>query len=166
MSAANPSKIVAAAQIVAATRIVTAARSWLATPYHHQASVKGVGVDCLGLARGIWRDCVGPEPWTYQPYSPDWGETGPREVLAEGMGAWLEAIPTAAAQAGALVLFRMERGAIAKHAGILSDAGQFIHAHHRVGVIEEPLTLAWQRRIVFAFTFPQSGTEGGATWPH
>jgi NlpC/P60 family putative phage cell wall peptidase len=36
--------------------IVAAARSWFGTPYHHQASVKGVGSDCLGLIRGIWRE--------------------------------------------------------------------------------------------------------------
>ena len=43
-------------------RIVRAARGWLGTPYHDQASVKGVGCDCLGLIRGVWREVVGPEP--------------------------------------------------------------------------------------------------------
>ena len=64
--------------------IVASARSWLGTPYHEQASLRGVGCDCLGLARGVWRDVVGPEPFPIPPYSRDWGETGPREVLAEG----------------------------------------------------------------------------------
>lgn len=36
--------------------VIAAARSWLGTPYHHQASRKGVGCDCLGLIRGIWRE--------------------------------------------------------------------------------------------------------------
>src|SRR5215207_7343246 len=35
-------------------QIVAAARGWIGTPYHHQASVKGVGCDCLGLIRGLW----------------------------------------------------------------------------------------------------------------
>jgi NlpC/P60 family putative phage cell wall peptidase len=60
------------------------ARSWLGTPYHDQASLRGVGCDCLGLARGVWREVVGPEPFPIPPYSRDWGETGPREVLADG----------------------------------------------------------------------------------
>ena len=48
------------------------------------ASLRGVGCDCLGLARGVWREVVGPEPFPIPPYSRDWGETGPREALAEG----------------------------------------------------------------------------------
>lgn len=27
-------------------------REWLSTPYHHQASLKGVGADCVGFVRG------------------------------------------------------------------------------------------------------------------
>ena len=42
--------------------IVRAARSWIGTPYRHQASLKGVGCDCLGLLRGVWREVVGAEP--------------------------------------------------------------------------------------------------------
>ena len=39
---------------------VASARGWLGTPYHHQASLKGVGCDCLGLLRGVWREVIGP----------------------------------------------------------------------------------------------------------
>ena len=31
------------------------ARLRIGTPYRHQASLKGVGCDCLGLVRGVWR---------------------------------------------------------------------------------------------------------------
>ena len=41
--------------------VVRAARGWIGTPYHHQASVKGVGTDCLGLVRGVWRELYGCE---------------------------------------------------------------------------------------------------------
>jgi cell wall-associated NlpC family hydrolase len=54
-----------------------------------------------------------------------------------------------------LVLFRMKPRAIAKHVGILTGPGAFLHAYERLGVIEEPLTLSWRRRIAFAFLFPQ-----------
>jgi len=50
-------------------RVIGAARSWLDTPYHDQASLRGVGCDCLGLARGVWREVVGPEPFPIPPYS-------------------------------------------------------------------------------------------------
>ena len=56
---------------------------------------------------------------------------------------------------GALVLFRMMPRAIAKHVGILTGPDAFLHAYERLGVIEEPLTPSWRRRIAFAFMFPQ-----------
>jgi NlpC/P60 family putative phage cell wall peptidase len=98
---------------------------------------------------------VGDEPFIIPPYSRDWGETGPREVLAEGArGAMIEIAPEHAG-AGALLLFRMAPRAIAKHVGILTSADSFLHAYERLGVIEQPLTLPWRRRIAFAFLFPR-----------
>lgn len=135
-------------------RVIAAARGWLGTPYHDQASLKGVGTDCLGLARAVWREVVGPEPATVPAYTRDWGEAGAREVLAEGAGSWLLPITVAEAGPGSVVLFRMARGAIAKHVGILTESGSFVHAYQAAGVIEEKLTQAWARRIAFAFLFP------------
>jgi len=134
--------------------VIAAARAWLGTPYHDQASLRGVGCDCLGLARGVWRDLVGAEPQAIPPYSRDWGETGVREVLAEGARAMMIEIPVEQISPGALVLFRMAPRAIAKHVGILTADGSFIHAYDRLGVIEEAMTTAWSRRIAFAFRFP------------
>ena len=134
--------------------VIAVARGWLGTPYHDQASLRGVGCDCLGLARGVWRDVVGAEPQAIPPYSRDWGETGVREVLADGARAMMIEISLAQIGPGALVLFRMAPRAIAKHVGILTAPDSFIHAYDRLGVIEEALTTAWARRIAFAFRFP------------
>lgn len=136
-------------------RVIAAARSWLGTPYHDQASLKGVGCDCLGLARGVWREVAGDEPFSIPPYSRDWGETGPREVLAEGARAMMIEVAPAGAGPAALVLFRMRPSAIAKHVGILTAPDTFIHAYERLGVVEEPLTRLWRRRIAFSFVFPE-----------
>lgn len=140
-----------------ADKVIAAARSWLGTPYHDQASLRGAGCDCLGLARGVWREVVGPEPFPIPPYSRDWGETGPREVLAEGARGCMIEVTLAEAGPGALALFRMRERAIAKHVGILTDCGTLIHARERLGVIEEPFTRAWRRRLAFAFLYPQRG---------
>lgn len=59
-------------------------------------------------------------------------------------------------QPGAFLLFRMRPRAIAKHVGILTAPDRFIHAYERLGVIEEPLTPAWRRRIAFAFLLVQN----------
>ena len=150
----------ASARSTAPARIVKATRRWIGTPYHDQASVRGVGCDCLGLIRGVWREVVGPEPMPVPPYSRDWGEVGPVEVLAETARAAMVEIDLANARIGDVVLFRMRAGAIAKHCGILLGHRRFIHAYERTGVIEEALTDSWCRRIAFAFRYP---TNNGKT---
>jgi len=149
----------ASARNTAPARIVKATRRWLGTPYHDQASVRGVGCDCLGLLRGVWREVVGPEPFDktgpIPPYSRDWGEAGLVEVLAEAARAAMIELDVAEARAGDVILFRMRRRAIAKHCGITSGRGCFIHAYERTGVIEEALSEPWRRRIAYAFRFPE-----------
>jgi NlpC/P60 family putative phage cell wall peptidase len=140
-------------------KVVAEARGWLGTPYHDQASVRGAGCDCLGLARGVWREVVGPEPMPIPPYSRDWGETGPREVLAEGARACMIEVEPSQAGPGALLLLRIGPRAIAKHVGIVTSGNSFIHAYERLGVIEEPLTNSWRRRVAFAFLLPRMKQE-------
>ncbi len=135
--------------------VVAAARGWLGTPYHDQASVRGVGSDCLGLVRGGWRELYGPEPMPIPPYSRDWGETGTLEVLAEAARSAMPELSPTELLPGALLLFRMRTGALAKHCGIVTEPDRFIHAYERTGVVEVPLDPAWRRRVAFAFLFPE-----------
>lgn len=137
-----------------AVAIVNAARSWLGTPYHEQASLKGVGCDCLGLIRGVWREVVGPEPFAMPPYSRDWGEVGVREPILGLARTVMVEVPVDQLEPGALLVFRMQRGAVAKHLGILTEPDRFIHAYERIGVLEAPLRAPWRRRLVAAFRFP------------
>jgi NlpC/P60 family putative phage cell wall peptidase len=132
-------------------RVVDIARTWLGTPYHDQASLKGVGCDCLGLARGIYHEIMGGE--TIQPpaYRRGWGETGRVEILAEGARKFLLEVDVA--EPGCLLLFRMKRKAIAKHLGVLTFDQTLIHSYERSGVREELYTDAWQRRLAFVFVF-------------
>lgn len=139
----------------AAVRI---ARSWLGTPYRHQASVRGAGCDCLGLVRGVWRGLYGNEPEPIPPYSADWGEPDGQEALWQAAVRRLIARPVATNMVGSVLLFRMRDGAIAKHLGIQSVIGPepaFIHAYDRHGVVESPLSEPWRRRVVARFAFPE-----------
>jgi NlpC/P60 family putative phage cell wall peptidase len=140
-------------------RVVAAARGWLGTPYHDQASLRGVGCDCLGFARGVWREVVGEEPLEVPPYSRDWGEIGGREVLAEAAGSIMLPGDPARPEPGMLLIFRMHRAAIAKHCRFVTEmgaeGGRFVHGYERLGVIEEALTESWRRRIAFAFNYPR-----------
>jgi NlpC/P60 family putative phage cell wall peptidase len=150
-------------------QIVAAARGWIGTPYHHQASVKGVGCDCLGLIRGLWRELLGDEPETLPAYTRDWGDvTGSEPLLAVACRHLLPLAHVDLAQPGDMLVFRMQAG-VAKHAGILSAlpafglldrdglyerGGHFIHAVEELGVTEVALTRWWRRRMVAAFSLP------------
>lgn len=134
--------------------IVRAAEGWIGTPYQHQASVKGVGCDCLGLIRGVWRDVYGKEPEAVPAYSPGWAEAARAETLAQAAGRHLTPIPCAEYQAGDVLLFRWREGLAAKHAGIAAGGGFFIHAQDGARVCAVDLTRFWLKRLAFAFRFP------------
>lgn len=138
-------------------RIVTEARTWIGTPYRHQASCRGAGTDCLGLLRGIWRALYAHEPETVPPYSMDWSEPSRDEVLWRAARRHLAPAPPTSAP-GDVLLFRMRDGSVAKHLGIVARTGaapSFIHAYSGHAVVESPLSTPWQRRIVARFTFPE-----------
>jgi NlpC/P60 family putative phage cell wall peptidase len=130
------------------------ARQWLGTPYRHQASLRGVACDCLGLVRGIWRTLYGDEPETPPPYRPDWAEVGGREILLDALGRWLIPIATADAGPGDVLVFRMTPDAVAKHCAILSGDDRMIHAYWGRACVESWLGRWWRARLAAAFRFP------------
>jgi NlpC/P60 family putative phage cell wall peptidase len=136
--------------------VVAEARRWLGTPYQHQASLKGVGCDCLGLVRGVWRALIGPEPEPLPAYRPDWAELGGEELL---LGAAERRLVrrTGEPEPGDVLLFRMATGAPVKHAGILSGPGSMIHTYWGRTVVETPLAAWWRSRLAAVFSFP--GTD-------
>jgi len=149
-------------------RVLAAARGFIGTPYRHQGSRKGIGCDCLGLIRGIWRELYGEEPEDPGPYTPDWAERSVGEPLIEAARRHLRPIAVGNALPGDVVLFRWRTGMTAKHCGVLDtgDAGdgsegsrgggmRFIHAYEGSAVLSSPMPSAWVRRIAAAFRFPE-----------
>lgn len=139
------------------TSVIEAARGWIGTPYVHQASTRGAGCDCLGLLRGVWRECRGEEPLPVPAYTPDWDEAQGAEVLLAAAHACLRAKDRYDEAPGDVILFRMRAGSVAKHLGLQSGIGdepRFIHAYSGHGVVESALTAPWQRRIAARFAFP------------
>lgn len=137
---------------------VLEARTWIGTPYFHQASTKGAGTDCLGLIRGVWRALYGAEPEVLPAYSPDWSEPQGEEVLWRAALRHLRPKALQDAASGDVLLFRMRGGSVAKHLGVQAenDAGpSFIHAYSGHCVLESPLTKPWLRRVVARFEFPE-----------
>lgn len=161
---AGPADLSLAAEGRLGMRVVAAARGWVGTPYRHQASCRGVGCDCLGLVRGVWREVIGPEPERPPAYTPDWAEATGEERMIAAAARHLRRVDIdgadgGAARAGDVLFFRMIARGPAKHAAILVsdrlDGGAVIHAYSGHAVCETRLGDAWLRRLAGVFRFPE-----------
>ncbi len=132
------------------------ARGWIGTPYQHQASLKGVGCDCLGLVRGLWCERFGAEPEQPPAYSPDWAEAGLEETLVQAGRRHLIEVPSLMFEEGDVLLFRWKPHLPAKHAGIATSRATMIHAQEGTSVCEVALNTWWLSRIAFTFRFPEN----------
>lgn len=133
--------------------VVAEALSWLKTPYHHQASLKGVGVDCLGLIRGVYRELYGEQPEEPPPYSPAWGEADNSEMLLRAAERHL-CVPTYTGwKAGDVLIFRVRNALSAKHCAIAVDDARMLHAVSSRGVLITNIG-AWEGQIAGIFSFP------------
>lgn len=133
--------------------IADAARGWIGTPYRHAAALRGVGCDCLGLVRGLWSELGGEALPTLPPYRPDWRDWSHVEALSALAERHLVAADVTV-RPGRILLFRLHGAPWPRHCAIAVTGGRIVHAQERLGVIEAPLTLAWQRRIAGAWSFP------------
>lgn len=133
----------------------TIVRGWIGTPFQHRASLQGVGADCLGLLRGVWREHHGDEPLAIPYYSQDWAETGDGEPLLDAARLIMPEVNMLNARMGDVLIFRIRRGARAKHIGFLSESANgdatFIHSYARFGVVETSLSRPWRSRIAGVF---------------
>jgi len=135
--------------------IVATARSWIGTPYHHQASLKGIGCDCIGLVRGVYRELYGVEPPELHNYSADWGDSNGNEEMVLAAYRYLEPVSLDAMQPGDVILVRWTKERVAKHCMILTDDKRAVHAYNRAPVTEINLSEWWRQKIVYAFRFPE-----------
>lgn len=142
------------APAVSRAEIVRVARAWIGTPYHHQASLEGVGADCLGLVRGVWRELYARDAELPPAYSRDWAEAGGVETMLDAAARHLQPVAAGAAGAGDVLIFRLRDGFVAKHAAIRSGPATMIHAIEGAPVAEVPLSAWWLRHVAGAFRFP------------
>lgn len=136
--------------------IIAEARSWLGTPYRHQASVKHVGCDCLGLVRGVYEALVGTVSNAPHAYSPHWAETGQGEILLAACASHLMQREGEGFAPGDVLVFRWALAFPAKHMAIVSESNRMIHAYDGAAVVETTIGPWWRRRIAGVFAFPNS----------
>ena len=139
-------------------KIVIQARTWLGTPFHHQARLKGKGCDCLGLVIGVvdeleLKDKNGIRLAAYDEVTYSKEPNG--EYLTEKLLSLLDEVPLQEAGAGDLALFKM--GNNPQHLAILSDYEGglgMIHCYAQARrVVEHRLDEDWQKKIVKVFRF-------------
>jgi len=143
------------------------ARLWLGTPYRHQASLRGVGCDCLGLLRGIWRGLYGAEPEPVPPYAATWAESAAPGTDPLTAAATRHLVPAVGATPGPgdVLLFAFRSHLPAHHCAIATGDGAMIHAHDHAAVTEVALTAWWRRHLTGLFRFPEELVATGGLAP-
>lgn len=144
------------AEAIARADVVAEARAWIGTPYHHQARVRGVGVDCAGLVIGVARALgIVPPEMDVCGYSrrPD------GTSLLAHCDCWMARVPLDALQPGDVIVIRVE--ADPQHMAIVGDylhgGLSMIHSLDRQGkgsVIEHRLDERFRRRLVAGYAMP------------
>lgn len=141
--------------------IVAQARTWLGTPFHHQARLKGKGCDCLGLIVGVvdelgLEDRNGMKLAAYDEVT--YSKEPDGAYLIQKLTGLLEEVPIAEARAGDLALFKVRENP--QHLAILSDYEGALGMIHSFApsrrVVEHRLDDEWKSKIIKVFRWQQS----------
>lgn len=135
-------------------QVVEEALTWLGTPYHHLACLKGVGVDCGRFLEGVGK-VLGVIPASFTPatYSPQHHLHRREEVYRDyflRMGCTI--VPWEDMTPGVMITFRL--GHVVSHSGIYMPNNQIIHAIAGRGVIMHAMQGAWVQRHDLCYDFP------------
>jgi len=115
--------------------LVAYALSWVNTPYHHLADVRGAGVDCAMLLVRLYVDTGLLPPFDPRPYSPQWHQNR----TAEAYLSWLDihGSITDNPLPGDVAVWRWREDRPYSHGGILvegdSTSGIVVHALRPAG---------------------------------
>lgn len=137
--------------------IVNEARKWVGCKWIHQACVRGVACDCVGLVRGVHAQLTGDAFVGDYDYPATWHLFKEDEKLCQECRKYLVEIPVAAAGAGDILLFGFRPRFPAHHLAILTGDGTIIHSYMDVGVVvETAYNEAWRSMVRFAFRYPEA----------
>lgn len=146
--------------MVTRNEIVEEARSWIGTPWQHQAMVKGHGVDCAMLIAGI---CLNTGLITEDdlnmipPYPKDWHFHNKESMLIPILELFpVHEIPIEEATTADIIMFKVAN--CESHLGLKTDDGWFIHAFSSTKVnkvLESRLDDRWARRLTRAYRFDE-----------
>lgn len=137
--------------------VVKEARTWIGTRWLHQASVKGIACDCIGLIAGVARNLGVKESalWASDSRRLSYGREPVPEMLKSAAAEYLEE-KTMPLVTGDVVLMIPPRGKLPQHFAIVSGERplMMIHAYaFSRGVVENRIDEIWFDRIVGVYCF-------------
>jgi cell wall-associated NlpC family hydrolase len=105
--------------------IIDAAKSWIGTPYHHRAQIKGAGVDCAQILVAVYSEAGFIEPFDTGGYPTDWMLHRSDEVYLNTICKYAHAVDIPLP--GDIALFRF--GRCVSHSAIVIAWPIVIHAY-------------------------------------
>lgn len=107
--------------------VIKASESWLLTPYHHAACVKGAGVDCLRFVHAVYRDAGLVDEIDFPFYSHQ-EHHNEKETLLEGVLRYSHEVDVP--KVGDIILYKLVK--VFRHGAIIDVGGwpNIIHASH------------------------------------
>ncbi|HEV2337096.1 MAG TPA: hydrolase [Stellaceae bacterium] len=112
--------------------VIAEARGWIGTPFHHEARVKGSGVDCLMLLAEVYERAGVVAAVSVPHYPADWHMHRDAERYSEGLGFYAREI-AGPPLPGDIALFKF--GRVFSHGAIVVDWPRLIHAYWALGVV-------------------------------
>lgn len=145
---------------------LAAARTWVGTPFHWEASLKGVGADCRGLLTGAARECGFPEAVELEANLVGYSRRINEGALMAGLDRLFDRQPSdiGLARPGDVLAFRIKRKV--QHLGIYGGGNpghSMVHAY--IGepnhVLEMPLGKFWLGRLAGVWRWRELEAQGG-----
>jgi NlpC/P60 family putative phage cell wall peptidase len=106
-------------------KIVEEARTWLKTPWIHEARIKGAGVDCANFLIGVYAEVGLIEPFTPAHYPPDWMLHQEGELFLQYLLKYTVKVDNI--QPGDVVMYKF--GRTESHGAIVTKWPEIIHAY-------------------------------------
>ena len=134
-------------------RLISVARTWIGTPFHDQQGLKGVGVDCAHLLACVAIETGIVEPFTIEPYSPQFMLHSGDEKFVGYVERFAHEITEAEVQPADIVLYRIGRS-FAHGAIIVEWPRMVVHAFktYRAVVVTGPFEADLRGRAVKFFS--------------
>lgn len=104
--------------------IVEQAKTWLGTPYHSNAAIRGAGIDCVRLIQRCYVDAGIMEEFEIPHYSPQWAIHQKLELALEGILKYSHEVEKGLP--GDIALFKV--GKCWGHASLVVEWPIIIHA--------------------------------------